>query len=85
MISAYILRNKGAILRISRPIKIGLWFLSICTIFGLIGGTFFVQSGDHSPSNLSHSLVMAASQIGWSISIVWIILACESSGGFVNS
>jgi hypothetical protein len=85
MLSAYVLRNKSLISRIPSQIKTSLWFLSIGTLFGLVIGTFFFQSGDHSPSNLSQSMIMAASQVGWSLAIVWMILACEASGGFVNS
>lgn len=86
MITAYILHtHEEAITKFSKQLKASLWLSSISIIFALIIGTFPFHSSDNVPSKLVNSVFIAASHLGWSASVAWIIFACHSgSGGPVN-
>lgn len=86
MMTAYVLhRNQGAVLRIPKYLNTTLWVSSIIIIFGVIISTFPFHGEFVPPSSFINSITKAASHLGWSVSIAWIILAAKSSGGFVNS
>lgn len=86
MMTAYVLHSNGeAISRIPKQLKASLWVSSISIIFALIIGTFPFHSSDNVPSKLVNSVFIAASHLGWSASVAWIVFACHSgSGGAVN-
>lgn len=87
MMTAYVLHTNGEpIMKFSKRLNTSLWIASIGIIFGIVAGTFPFHVRDNVKSKLVHSAFIAASHLGWSISVAWIILACHSgAGGFVNS
>lgn len=87
MMTAYVLHTSGEpAMKCSKHLNASLWVSSISIIFAIMAGTFPFHSRDYVESKLLNSAFIAASHLGWSVSISWIILACHSgTGGLVNS
>ncbi|CRK95084.1 CLUMA_CG008562, isoform A [Clunio marinus] len=87
VMTAYILHiNREAVIKISSHLNTILWFSSISTIFCIIIGNFAFHAKDNGTTKFLNSFYYAGGQLGWSLSIAWIIFACHlGNGGFVNS
>jgi len=87
VMTAYFLhKTKDTTIRISRPVNVAIWLSSISIIAAIIFGMYPFHYRENLPSQFFHSFYMAGSQLGWSLSLSWIIFACHRGhGGVVNS
>ena len=87
MTTAYFLHIKrDCEMKISKHLNVSLGFSSISVLLAIIIGIFPFHLRANATTKLANSFFIAASQVGWSISLSWIVIACHcGTGGFVNS
>jgi peptidoglycan/LPS O-acetylase OafA/YrhL len=87
MMTAYVFHtNQDGVPKLLRRFNNSLWLSSISIIFAIIAGIFPFQERNKMTSKFMNAFFIAASHLGWSLSVSWIIFACHSgTGGFVNS
>lgn len=81
----YVTRNKKV--EMSKTLDAVGWILAI-SLFSLVNLSFypFVQIEDYAAANMIvHGLYGAFFRIGWSLTVAWIIFACQNgSGGIIR-
>lgn len=87
MMTAYLIHTKQVfLLKPPKYLNTSLWLSSISITFAIFVGIFPFHTNHNVHSNFMNAFFIAGTQLGWSISISWIIVACHSgSGGVVNS
>lgn len=85
--TAYLIHTKQAFpMKLSKYMNTSLWLSAIIITFAIFVGVFPFHTQHNVKSNFLNAFFIAGTQLGWSISILWIILACHFGvGGIVNS
>jgi peptidoglycan/LPS O-acetylase OafA/YrhL len=82
----FMYQTRGERIKISRPVDVFMWVLSISVISTvLLKVHSFQQLEDHKMSFIANVTFNSLFRIGWSLALSWIIFACQNgSGGFVR-
>lgn len=87
MMTAYLIHTNQAFpMKLSKYLNTSLWLSAISITVAIFVGIFPFHTNNNVKSNFMNAFFIAGTQLGWSISVAWIILACHSgAGGVVNS
>lgn len=87
MLGYFMYLTRGTKVKINKKLDAFLWILSI-SLFLLVNLSFyqFYQLEDYEAANMfGHALYGACFRVGWSLSVAWIIFACQNgSGGIIR-